>query len=181
MASGDWKEIETLVEGDRLQGLGGEINTGKGLWKPLLGAHRSLYEINGEFRTTGDHMLWTRDGWGAILPDLYRVLRYESLLYCEDLQVFVQGVIDPDKLAVVTEGCQMPVHGGDVKAVFRVETLDASPDTPLYCPILDGNQSFVIQGGYYAEGVLGIHVPAQLLSPENLVLREVMRETPVVP
>lgn len=175
MADGQWKKIEDLQNGDVLKGLGGENNKVHGLWSPKLGAHRRLFEINGAFQTTADHLLWTKNGWGAISPLMYRLLRFEQVVYMAQTNTFVHAVIEPDKLIDLKNGVEMILADGPSKAIESIDLVEAAPETQLFCPILDGNQSFVIQGGYYADGILGQHIPADAITPERLEINEDMR------
>lgn len=68
MEDGSKQAIETVVVGDKLQGVDGSINEVLVALRPLLGEGK-LYSMNGsDHWYTADHPFMTEDGWKALEP-----------------------------------------------------------------------------------------------------------------
>jgi hypothetical protein len=150
MADGTEKPIEDVVEGDRVLGEGGRINTVKGLYRPILG-DRLLYSINGsDYFVTSEHPFAGPDGWKAIDPDA-------TALEIPDLDVSPLVVGD----AIVVLKSSEPEASDDdgtvaiaapprvaTEAAVSIRSRCAPVDTQLYNLMLDGDHT------YFADGFL---------------------------
>lgn len=156
MADGAWRPIETLRLGDKVLGLGG-INTVTGLYSPRLGDRR-LFVVDQAFSTTADHLIWTDRGWSAIDPAFYGSRRYNQkveIVTAEGAIAWRNDDIAPRKIIRLEIGARVGFRDGYRELSSLVPDRAYLPETRLYCPVLDGSRSFMVNGGYVVDGFAG--------------------------
>lgn len=161
MASGEYKAIDKIKTGEKVMGMNGSTNTVRGLWRPKLN-DRTLYSVNGDFMTTGDHMILAmRDGklsWGSIEPALYKERRYMKPAVVQDSTggklLISNSNIAPEALMKLSEGASLIDYRGDTVTLNSLEKVaGTSPDDQLYTLYTDNTGSFVVNGGYVVDGM----------------------------
>jgi hypothetical protein len=146
MADGSFKAIETVGVGERVLGRYGEANEVLALDRPRLG-HRSLYHLNGEHWTTGEHPHWTEEGpmavdprellndWGFYHPVILADGRVEEWLNT--------GLARPvGTLRIGARAC----HGDGVKEIRSIAVRPAAPELALYNLVLGGSHTMRVDG-----------------------------------
>jgi len=146
MANGSLTRIDCVIPGDKVKGRWG-VNTVRGIEKPRLG-QRSMYLVNDEFYNTGDHPMWTMEGFGVIDPEYFKEHTFEC--WCkiygehEEWQECYRPM-KPENAIQVIEGTM----AATVSGFTRVETVVAEemdPATQLYSLALDGDRTMYIDG-----------------------------------
>lgn len=158
-AEGRWKPIEILRLGDKVSGLGG-INVVMGLHSPRLGDRR-LFVVDHAFSTTADHLIWTARGWGAIDPGFYKDRRFGQeveIATAEGPVAWRNDDIPAKKVLRVETGIRIGFKRGFRELASLASDKAYLPETRLYCPVLDGSRSFMVNGGYVVDGFAGISV-----------------------
>ncbi len=150
LASGEQKSIESLVPGDQVLGRKGSNNV-LALYVTEL-AGRSLYNINSEFKVTGDHMLWTPDGWVTLDGELFNQRQLKlSRAWALGLEHEPHMNWSLHEIQQVKIGTSLGFRDG----IKKLETLEVTSDHPsqtlVFCPIVDGDQSFMVAGGYLVD------------------------------
>ena len=162
MASGEYKSIENIKTGEKVKGMNGSTNTVRGLWRPKLG-DRTLYSINGDFKTTGDHMILAKNdkkelSWGSIEPTLNKERRYmiPAVVHTSDGGQFEisNSNIDPNAIIKLNNGVSLvDYQGKTIKLNTPEKVTGTTPDDQLYTLYTDNTESFVVNGGYVVDGM----------------------------
>lgn len=154
----EWKSIQDVAVGDFVMGRNGKANKVVGLYRPLLG-NRTLYSINGEVASTEDHLFMTSSGkWGALDPKNYSDLRFNRSVGVTgkngQKMPYISSRISPKDISKIEKGTQLELFNGSFEPVSRIESLlGYDAQTVLYTLVVDGNESFTVQGGYVADGM----------------------------
>jgi hypothetical protein len=158
MADGTLRRIVDVGIGERVLSELGRIGRVAGLYRVKLG-DRILFEINGRLRTTGDHLLLTETGWGAILPRLYAERRFgRSFPVTVDehgtVLPVLNATIPPDRIVEIDVGSRLiGGDGGFVEIGPILPVQGVSPDLDLFCLVIANTGDFAAQG-FVAEGLV---------------------------
>ena len=162
MASGEYKSIENIKTGEKVKGMNGSTNTVRGLWRPKLG-DRTLYSVNGDFKTTGDHMILAKNdkkelSWGSIEPTLNKERRYmiPAVVHTSDGGQFEisNSNIAQHTLVKLNKGVSLvDYQGKTIKLNTPEKVTGTTPDDQLYTLHTDNTESFVVNGGYVVDGM----------------------------
>lgn len=141
----EWKPVQDLAPGDRLDdGVGGEAVV-IGLHTAILGQRR-LMRVN-DVLMSADHPLLTDNGWVAVDTEgVRRSTEVIDALHGQTQRVvsFYEAAYDP---ALRTLAHGMPLHTIKGAASAVIETVEgADPTMLLYSPIVIGSGSFVSGG-----------------------------------
>lgn len=157
MADKSWKNIEDIGYNEKVLGKDGSINKVIGFWRPLLN-DRKLYRINNEFTTTGDHLfLSENEQWTAIDPFLYMQRRWNRSVQINlasgTRQRINLGILLPEEILKLDVGIFLKTIYKDSKRISEIKEFSADPELQLFTLKTDNTESFVIQGGYIADGI----------------------------
>jgi len=151
LANGHTKAIEEIKIGERVIGKGRSINRVIGLWQPKLGS-RSMFAINsGRVLTTGDHLLWTDDGWAAIDLTAYEARKHQRVKLIGGVQASLSEVEAVSQLNTSSTLCLFNGEAEPVDLIEEIKHLD--PHTQLYTLATDGTFSFALGSGIVVDGL----------------------------
>lgn len=151
LANGQTKPIEDVKIGDRVIGKNRSINRVIGLWQPKLGA-RLMYSVNGgRVITTGDHLLWTDEGWAAIDLVSYEARKHQKVTLIGGVNVSLSDVANVSPLTTSSTLC---LFNGEAEPVEHIEEINGlDPNTQLYTLATDGTFSFALGSGIVVDGL----------------------------
>jgi hypothetical protein len=147
MTDGRMLPIEQVRVGDFVRGRHGETNEVLALAGTWLGG-RPLYLLNGEHRTTGEHLHWGPQGPAAIDPiesdlsasHLHRVLTCGGTIEIWRKPSLARSV---QRLGVGSRAA----HRAGSKYIETVEVCErTAPETPLYDLVLAGSHTMWVDG-----------------------------------
>lgn len=155
----DSKLASDFAAGDKVVGLNAQIQEVFGVHRVLVSETRRLFRING-FLALGDQMLWTEQGWGVISPaqyHFYRALRFERI---ESLNMFMEAVIDWQKLRKLEVGDSLMLSDGSTEPISEiVDVTEQYLNTEFSYLITDSTQSVEWESGHISESFLGAFHP----------------------
>ena len=149
MADNSMKPIVDVQVGESVLDETGYPTRVIGIWNPILG-NRTLYEIDGIVRTTGDHLIKTVSGWAAIEPELYRERREGKRVQIEGLGEIALGLIRNPKTLQI--GSLTIRHGSQPKPVKSIKAVPSQSTLSLYALITQSG-SFIVDGGFVVDGL----------------------------
>ena len=155
MASGEWKQIKDIKVGDSIQGRT-QVNVVQAYDRIILRNHRTakLFEINGAYQNTDDHLTLLDSGWSVLNKDNYGKYNNQMLdcVYDENL------ISTPTLFKGFPEG-KVSVYGvGDniatgfnneyrkIESISEVAGVDL--DQTVYSLVADGDGTMIVNGGY---------------------------------
>ena len=155
MASGEWKQIKDIQVGESIQGRT-QVNVVQAYDRIILRNHRTakLFEINGAYQNTDDHLTLLDSGWSVLNKDNYGKYNNQMLdcVYDENL------ISTPTLFKGFPEG-KVSVYGiGDniatgfnneyrkIESISEVAGVDL--DQTIYSLVADGDGTMIVNGGY---------------------------------
>jgi len=156
MADGTWRSIERVRVGERIQGRT-RVNTVLAYdIVPTLG-HQApwLYEINGAYRNTGDHLTLTRRGWGVIRKAWYEAyagktmhgIIYDAEMRC--IPMWSAGIA-LDRVVEYGLGDLVAFGTSEWRRITSLTRIPLDPEVHprVYSLVADGDGTMLIEGGY---------------------------------
>jgi hypothetical protein len=141
MADGAWKRIADVVEGDKVTGLKGKVNTVVGVKSTTVGSRKMMQFEGHNFYSTDDHLFLTNNGWKTWVPS--RLIDNDR-----DNAKFLEGenrvvpLNNYDKMSMVVDG--VPVEKDYDQN--SVKSHDFPADHVVYDLHLDGDQTYIVEG-----------------------------------
>lgn len=144
MADGSLKPIEDVQIGDSVRGRW-QVNRVTMLNRPILGK-RPLYFINDTYHNTGEHIVWSGEGWSVLDKRMYVEEDWHRVMPVITARgpdvAFYQGV-DPDAVSDLRLGTRIGVYGG-FETVERILSCAYPEDTQLYNLACDGDRTMYV-------------------------------------
>ena len=134
LITGEKKRIESLLPGAILFNSAFVV----GARSPLLG-NRVLWEVNGNLKITGDHLIKVSDGWACIEPELFPRRIKQNIAPSVEYRRLVLG-----DLMLTETGWE---------EVVSIEDVNAHPETPLFTLYVSGEACF-FANGVCVDGIL---------------------------
>ena len=149
MVDGTWRAIELVKVGEQVRGRT-RVNTVLAYDRVRLAHHRTpyLFEINGEYRNTDDHLTLTKRGWA--------VLNRANLDYIgTELSCVYDAQMNPtpmvfEGIAQVTDyriGDEIGYGQEDWRPIHSIRKIECEDQT-VYSLVCDGDGTMQIAGGY---------------------------------
>jgi len=139
MADGSVKAVEDVQPGEVVRGLFGQENIVLDQIVCHIEPGHNTYVINGEVRMTGEHLLWTGNGWAAV------DLAFYAGWYAERKAAGLTVGIDPIKVRQLEVGDRV-FNDGALVVVESLEVQVAEADEDLFSFELTGDKTFVANG-----------------------------------
>ena len=160
MADGTWKPVEDVQIGERIQGRV-RVNTVLAYDRLPLASHISgaLYEINGEYQNTDDHLTLTRRGWAVLSMENY--LRYASpgvdmtgVVFDAEMNLIEMDAeyLDPARVEVYRVGDHIAYLRVGWKPIVSIRRVEPLPGQTVYSLVVDGDGTMQVAGGYTVGG-----------------------------
>jgi len=146
MADYTTKNIEDVKIGDEVLGAFGEINKVLATKQTIVG-DRLMYKINDEHDTTNDHVHITADRKFVVAEVDSYVNRLGAFLACklDNEEVLLRDVGTSRKIEKLNAGIEIASIDGS-KAVNKVESYIAQPDTKVYDLVTSGSHTYIVNG-----------------------------------
>ena len=154
MSDGVWKEIQHIIVGEQIQGRT-RINTVQAYDRVILRYHRTpkLFEINGDYQNTDDHLTLLDTGWSVLNKQNYNDYNNEILdcVYDKNLQRvptlfkgFREHLVSTYKIGDnIAIGFNNEYK--EIESIIEVPEVDL--DQTLYSLVADGDGTMIVQGG----------------------------------
>ena len=151
MVDGTWRAIELVKVGERVQGRT-RINTVLAYDRIRLADHRTpyLFEINGEYQNTDDHLTLTKRGWAVLnRAGLGYIGKELSCVYDAQLNpspMVFEG-IDPTQITDYHVGDEIGYAQEDWRLIHSIRKIECKDQT-IYSLVCDGDGTMQVAGGY---------------------------------
>ena len=154
MATGDWKRIDEVLVGEKIQGRT-QINTVLAYDRLFLKDHATpvLYEINKAYQNTDDHLTLLDTGWAVFNKCNYREYNGQVLdcVYDENLNptpMLFKGFPE-EEIREYSVGSNIAIgSSGSYTNINSIEAVRADDEQTIYSLVADGDGTMIVQGGY---------------------------------
>ena len=154
MATGDWKRIDEVLVGEKIQGRT-QINTVLAYDRLFLKDHATpvLYEINKAYQNTDDHLTLLDTGWAVFNKCNYREYNGQVLdcVYDENLNrtpMLFKGFPE-EEIREYSVGSNIAIGSrGSYTNINSIEAVRADEEQTIYSLVADGDGTMIVQGGY---------------------------------
>ena len=155
MATGDWKQIQHIVVGEHIQGRT-KVNVVQAYDRVKLRYHNTpkLFEINGAYQNTDDHLTLLDTGWSVLNKENYGLYNNQVLdcVYDENLckvPMLFKGFRE-DEVSVYGVGDNIAIGYNneyrEIESILEVKETDL--DQTVYSLVADGDGTMIVNGGY---------------------------------
>ena len=154
MANNSWKRIDKVLVGEMIQGRT-RANKVLAYDRILLSDHATprLYEINGMYQNTDDHLTLLNTGWAVLNKTNYRGYNGQVLdcVYDADLNptpMLFKGIPE-DEVSEYKVGSDIAIGilGGHTK-IESIREVASDPTQTVYSLVADGDGTMMVSGGY---------------------------------
>ena len=132
MADGTFKNIEDVLIGDEVIGVGGSVNTVLKYDRPVVG-DRSIYLINDKVQVTGEHPFMATEDWKVAELELFYQQKAVHGRYQD---------IEPSQMKIGDE----LLIGGSVEIVRSIVTTERPSDEMVYDFEVSGTHTYIADG-----------------------------------
>ena len=149
MAGGEMKAIADIMPGEFVQGRW-QVNQVRGIEKPMLGG-RDMYLMNNTCFNTGDHPVWTEEGWQVVDKKAYVANDWQAQFILYDnyggswFETY-QPCLPEDMGALHVDHSMLAVPGGAFEKLESLEAKNYPPGTQLYALALTGDRTMFVDG-----------------------------------
>ena len=155
MANGEWKEIQHIVVGERIQGRT-KVNVVQAYDRIKLRYHNTpkLFEINNAYQNTDDHLTLLDTGWSVLNKENYNQYNNQVLDCVYDVNLRKTPMLfkgfPEDKVSVYGVGDNIATGFNneyrEIESITEITVTDL--DQTVYSLVADGDGTMIVNGGY---------------------------------
>jgi hypothetical protein len=151
-------ESRHLVPGMELKGLGSQASPVLGLEPYRIGSGNRLFLLNSKIFLLDRQMIFTDQGWAVRSLADYDLRRRLTCPYLQSIGCVLESAIDMEHLRGLQFGQLLAKADSGAEFVESIEEVtEQHAGEDYWVPVLGGNHSCEIKGGFFVEGHMGFH------------------------